>query len=482
MIRSPRILGRPDDRRNRRRGTRPVLEGLEDRIVLYSTLGAWTYDSRITYSFMPDGTNVAGYQSNLFATLNAKYPTATWEQQIEVAATLWENVTGANLSLMPDGGQPFGTQGNQQDDPRFGDIRIGAIPLPSGLLAETFVPPPGNGGTAAGDIFLNSNVNWKIGSNYDLLTVVSHEFGHALGLGESTVSTAVMYGTYNGIKTSLTTDDISGIDSLYALRTPDQFNSNGLSDATYTSAANITPYIQSSNQLSIPGLENMTAAGNEWYYVSAPAGTASTMTATVQATNLSSFAPQMQIYSSSMSPIGRASAPQQFGATISVNATNVTPGAGYFIRVFAAGGPGAIGTYGLQVNFSGQSQAPVAPPNTLVPQQPDQGGGTSNDNAPTGGHGMSWTHVGSWSGWGFDFGDGSSGNSAAAAATNQASQSDNNSWTGIGALPAASSNSAHSTLSTSTALGSSAGSTSSGGTTGGLIVQAIDDVLESLFS
>ena len=110
---------------------------------------------------------------------------------------------------------------------RFGDIRIGAIPLPAGTLAETFVPPPVNGGTAAGDILFNSNVNWQINASYDLMTVAAHEFGHALGLGESSVSTAEMYGTYNGIKQALTSDDTSGIQSIYGARQSDQFNSNG---------------------------------------------------------------------------------------------------------------------------------------------------------------------------------------------------------------------------------------------------------------
>ena len=32
--------------------------------------------------------------------------------------------------------------------------------------------PPANGGTDAGDILLNSTVNWQIGSSYDLETVV----------------------------------------------------------------------------------------------------------------------------------------------------------------------------------------------------------------------------------------------------------------------------------------------------------------------
>src|SRR5271168_1692222 len=150
----------------------PKVEDLEDRVLLYSAYGdQWTYDSRITYSLMPDGTNIGGVSSALFSTLNANYPTATWEEQIEDAASLWEGATNANLALVSDGGEAVGSSGDQQDDPRFGDIRIGAIPLGSGILAETFLPPPANGGTDAGDILLNSTVDWQINSSYDLLTV-----------------------------------------------------------------------------------------------------------------------------------------------------------------------------------------------------------------------------------------------------------------------------------------------------------------------
>jgi hypothetical protein len=366
-------------------------------MLLYSTLGGqWTYGSRITYSFMPDGTNVAGASSSLFSTLNAKYPTSTWETQIEVAATLWENVTNVNLVNVTDGGQTFGTSGDQQGDSRFGDIRIGMVPLASGILAETFDPPPINGGTAAGDILFNSNVNWQIGSSYDLLTVAAHEFGHALGLGESSVSTAVMYGTYTGIKQTLTSDDITGIESLYGVRTADQFNTNGKSDAYYTVAANINSFI-SNDQLAIPGLENMTSAGSEWYYVTVPAGAASSMTITVQSAGLSSYVPHLQVYTSGMSLVGSANGtPDVFGSTIRVTDSSVTAGSSFYIRVYGAGGAGAIGTYGLLANFSTQSQSPIAPPNTVVPEQPDQGGGTSNDNAAVVGGGHIGTVPGSW--------------------------------------------------------------------------------------
>ncbi len=360
---------------------RPSLEGLEDRILLYATEGGqWTYGSRITYSFMPDGTSIGGTPSALFQTLNAKYATATWEGQIEQAASIWEAATNINLAQVSDGGEAVGSSGDQQDDPRFGDIRIGAIPLPAGVLAETFLPPPINGGTDAGDILFNSTVNWQIGSNYDLMTVAAHEFGHALGLADTTVTNTVMYGTYSGIDEALASDDIAGIQSLYGTRQYDAFNSNGHRNNFYTTATNITSYI-TNNQIAIPSLDNTTTSDVEWYSVTVPSTTTGTMAVTVQSSNLSSLAPKLMVYNSSLGLVNSVSALNTFGATITTT-TSVTAGQSYYIRVQAAGGPGAVGGYGLLVNFGNQSQAPIPPPNTVVPSEPDQGGGTVTDAVP----------------------------------------------------------------------------------------------------
>jgi Matrixin len=356
-------------------GVVPNMEDLEDRILLYSAYGdKWTYDSRITFSFMPDGTNVGGLSSALFSTMNANNSTAAWEGQIEQAASLWEGATNANLALVSDGGEADGSSGDQQDDPRFGDIRIGAVPLGSGILAETFLPPPANGGTDAGDILFNSSVtNFGINTGYDIQTVAAHEFGHALGLGESTVSTAVMYGTYNTIKQQLTSDDITGIQSIYGTRQYDQFNTGGHRNEGYYEATNINSYI-SNSQLAIPSLDNTTAGDSEWYFVTVPSTNTGTMTVTVQSSNLSSFAPQIELFTSAIKVVGQASAPNTFGATLSYS-TSVTTNQSYYIKVWAAGNAGSVGGYGLLVNFGSQTQAPIPPPNTVVASQPDQGGG-----------------------------------------------------------------------------------------------------------
>jgi hypothetical protein len=371
-------FNRPSLHTKNGRAKRPHLEGLEKRLLLYSSLSDnWAFTSRITYSLMPDGTSVGGIPSALFQTLNAHNPTVSWEQQIEQAAALWENVANINVSLVSDGGEPVGTSGDQQDDPRFGDIRIGAVPLSSGTLAETFLPPPANGGTDAGDIILNSNINWQINSNYDLMTVVAHEFGHALGLGESSVSSSVMYGTYNGIKQALASDDIAGIQSIYGTHQFDQFNAGSQRDNTYMTATNINSWISNNSQIAIPSLDITTAGDSEWFYLSVPASTTGTMSVTVQSSNLSSLSPEFQVYSSSLSLIGQASAKSSLGATISL-ATSVHSGEGYYIKVLASGGPGPIGHYGLLVNFGSQSQSPISPPNTVVAQAPDQSGFTLN--------------------------------------------------------------------------------------------------------
>jgi hypothetical protein len=55
------------------------------------------------------------------------------------------------------------------------------------------------------------------GVDVDLQSVVTHEFGHALGLNHSANSAAVMYASYTqgSIKRTLTSDDLAGLNAIY---------------------------------------------------------------------------------------------------------------------------------------------------------------------------------------------------------------------------------------------------------------------------
>ena len=125
------------------RHARPQMENLEDRKLMYATLGAgWTYGSRITYSFAPDGTNIGGNSSAMFQTMtNRGFTTSQWQTAFQKAAASWEAASNINLALVSDDGSSFGATGYQQGDSRFGDIRIGGTALASGVLAACFLPP-----------------------------------------------------------------------------------------------------------------------------------------------------------------------------------------------------------------------------------------------------------------------------------------------------------------------------------------------------
>lgn len=384
-------LGTPRHSRNinRRKPARPAqpkLEGLESRMLLYAVTGAhFALPARITYSLVPDGTSIGGTPSVLFQGMNAKFSTATWEAQIEKAAAVWEAVANVNLAIVPDNGAAVGSAGNQQGDPNFGDIRIGGMAQSSGQLAFTYSPPPYNGGTLAGDMFFNTNQSWQVnGSTYDLETVAIHEFGHALGMGHSAIAAACMYAGYTTTRQSLNADDVSGVQSIYGPAPADQFDAVA-SNNTSATASVITSYINGQNQLAIPSLRIGANTDVDWYYVVAPAGAATTMNVTVQSSSLSSLSPGVWVYNSALLYQNKAMAPQSYGATATAAITNVAPGNGYYIKVVGAdyGGSGQ-GTYGLLVNFSNNPQSPIAPPNTIVAAQPDQGGGGWSDSS--GGH------------------------------------------------------------------------------------------------
>ncbi|CAI9593481.1 unnamed protein product [Staurois parvus] len=86
---------------------------------------------------------------------------------------------------------------------------------PRGTLAHAFAPGEGLGG----DTHFDNAEIWTSGANgFNLFTVAAHEFGHALGLGHSSDSSALMYPTYkyqHPIGFRLPKDDVKGIQALY---------------------------------------------------------------------------------------------------------------------------------------------------------------------------------------------------------------------------------------------------------------------------
>src|SRR5919205_713969 len=98
------------------------LESLEPRCTPAAFGIPWHDATHLTLSFVPDGTPIAGHQSTLFQTLDRQIPTAQWERTIARALQTWADVTNLSVGVVADGGQPLGSPGPLQGDPRFGDI------------------------------------------------------------------------------------------------------------------------------------------------------------------------------------------------------------------------------------------------------------------------------------------------------------------------------------------------------------------------
>jgi hypothetical protein len=385
---------RRDDRGRRRAGqkARPQVEGLEGRQLLYAAVGAaWPHPNLITYSIVPDGTSIGGDPSTLVSSFDGRWSRQTWVNTIEEAAAIWEQVANINLVPVYDDGVAMGVGSYQQGDPGMGDIRISGLPssqLGSGTLGYTLYPPPLNGGSESGDIVFNTTL-LGAGSNTDLLTVAIHEFGHALGLGESMVDQAVMLGYYTTIKQSLAPDDIAGIQSIYGARQPDAFMST-YHNSTSTTAADATPFLNSAGQFLDGVLDLQTSTQVEWWKVTVPSSTSGQMLIVMQAGNLSLLSPGIDVYTAMGQYLGSAGTNDAPGNTISFQVNGVLPGQTYYFATYGDGdGNGwcADGGYGLEINFN-PTKYPLplfASPNTATLVQPSKGGSGSYDVTATGG-------------------------------------------------------------------------------------------------
>jgi hypothetical protein len=360
--------------------------------VPYSTsANVWPHPELITISFEPDGTNLGGQTSNLFATFNARFGSAAnWENVILKAAQTWAAQTNINFAVVADNGAASGAGSYQQGDPAMGDIRIGGYNFNnSKILALGYMPPPVNNYSIAGDIGFNTGQPYHLNTTYDLYTVALHEFGHALGLDHSSSRSAAMYSTYQSVDSGLGADDIAGIRSIYsngAPRSSDPYNSGGASNSSFSTAADVTPSIEDQAAV-LTGLNLTTAGQAEYFAFTAPVGGTGSLTLTVQSQGLSLLSPSISVYNAGQTQLASISGAGHYGTTLTVHLTGIAAGQTYFVRVSGAD-TSAFGTgaYAMTLNFGNGSSPSVPLPYTTTPNgNPLNGGGGLADRKDSNG-------------------------------------------------------------------------------------------------
>ena len=326
-------------------------EVLEIRSLLSGATTAWVQPSALTVSFAPDGTQVSGQSSLLFASMSGLGDPTVWEHAILDAFQTWAVHANLNIGLVSDSGQAFGAGRLSQGDLRFGDIRVAAVPMTSDVLAVA-VPANGSGGCWTGDILFNSSAQFN--SLNEVFAVALHEAGHALGLSDSTDPTSPMYPNLpSGQGNAPTRADIAALQQLYG-RAPGERLNNGTLQTATAIAVPTTNYDGSTPLVAYGNISG--PADLDFLALTLPAGYSGPVTFTLRTAGISQFAGNISVFDAQGNLLGQA---QSGGWPLQDTALQIVPASGstqLFAEISAgAAGIDGIGRYAVTVRFDTQN-------------------------------------------------------------------------------------------------------------------------------
>jgi hypothetical protein len=353
------------DRRRQRLGKAGVVvqvgEVLELRQLLTSYGNAWADARSLSVSFPSDSTPIGAESNQLRAVLDTVATRGEWQKEALRAFQQWVEVANVNIGLVPDRGDAFGTVGLASNDPRFGEIRIGAFP--QSQVVASAVPNQVNAGTWSGDIFLNSATRWSVAEQHgdkpvspgsvDLFSVMLHEVGNSLGLTDSADPSDAMSSNYSGPKSGLTAGDVGKIRALYGAR-------QDIYEASVNDTReNATPIVMGAAERVVTRGSLNTKTDVDYYtFTAMPGQTRATIT--LWAAGISLLEGGLEIRKASGGLVGYSQASSVFQNNVRVGLDGLNPGEQYTIRIDSVHGSDfVVGDYELDIDYRSASQ--IAP-------------------------------------------------------------------------------------------------------------------------
>ncbi len=311
--------------------------------------------NRLTVSFAPDGTSIFDDASALFSSFTSTLSVQQIQDSVLDAFNMWATNGNLDVGLVADSGDPFGTAGKAFGDSRFGDVRVGAIPLPGDVNAIALGQGDFVAGTWAGDILFNSNAQFD--DVEDFFAVALHEVGHVLGMEHTSDLQSVMHRYSN--RTTLHQVNVDEFRSLYGTRSLDRHDDDdGISNNDSPEEATKLEFIDDDViEGEIPAIafgDISTGTDQDYFRVDIPGDYAGPVSFQITSETISQLAFRVSLLDATGQVLDQLQTSSSRGDTLSFEVSNVA-NARRFLRVESLDGQ-SVGSFGIAASLVDRSR------------------------------------------------------------------------------------------------------------------------------